>query len=105
MVITFGLAVFAWVFFRAENLEHSLQYISGIFSKSLFTIPTIKPLYLTLLIFLFMVIEWLGREEQYAIAKLGLKWKAPLRYAMYYTIVIAILWFAGKDQQFIYFQF
>ncbi len=52
-----------------------------------------------------MVIEWLGREQQYAIAKLGLKWKSPLRYAMYYAIIIAIFWFAGKDQQFIYFQF
>jgi hypothetical protein len=52
-----------------------------------------------------MIVEWLGREEQYAIAKLGVKWKQPLKYAMYYAIIIAILWFAGKEQQFIYFQF
>lgn len=105
MSVTFALAVFAWIFFRAENLGHALQYISGIFSKSLFSFPTIKPLYLMLLIVLFMIIEWLGREEQYAIAKLGLKWKRPLRHAFYYAIIIAIFWFGGKEQQFIYFQF
>ena len=105
MVITFGLAVFAWIFFRAENLSHAMQYISGIFSESLFTLPTVKPVYLFILIILFMVIEWFGREEQYAIAKIGLQWKRPIRYAFYYAIVFAIFWFGGKEQQFIYFQF
>ncbi|WP_241330335.1 MBOAT family O-acyltransferase [Chryseobacterium arthrosphaerae] len=105
MTVTFSLAVLAWIFFRAENISHAFSYISGIFSRSLFSIPTITPRLLMLLIMIFMVIEWLGREQQYAIAKLGLQWKSPLRYAMYYAIIIAIFWFAGKDQQFIYFQF
>ncbi|MGG7551794.1 MBOAT family O-acyltransferase [Chryseobacterium arthrosphaerae] len=105
MTVTFSLAVLAWIFFRAENISHAFSYISGIFSRSLFSIPTITPRLLMLLIIIFMVIEWLGREQQYAIAKLGLQWKSPLRYAMYYAIIIAIFWFAGKDQQFIYFQF
>ncbi|OCA75322.1 MBOAT family O-acyltransferase [Chryseobacterium arthrosphaerae] len=105
MTVTFSLAVLAWIFFRAENISHAFSYISGIFSRSLFSIPTITPRLLMLLIIIFMVIEWLGREQQYAIAKLGLQWKSPVRYAMYYAIIIAIFWFAGKDQQFIYFQF
>lgn len=105
MMITFTLAVLAWIFFRAENITHAFSYISGIFSQSLFSIPTITPRLLMLLITIFIIIEWLGREEQYAIAKLGLKWKRPVRYAMYYAIIITIFWFAGKDQQFIYFQF
>ena len=105
MTVTFSLAVLAWIFFRAENISHAFSYISGIFSRSLFSIPTITPRLLMLLIIIFMVIEWLGREQQYAIAKLGLQWKRPIRYAMYYAIIIAIFWFAGKDQQFIYFQF
>ncbi|MDG4654658.1 MBOAT family O-acyltransferase [Chryseobacterium arthrosphaerae] len=105
MTVTFSLAVLAWIFFRAENISHAFSYISGIFSRSLFSVPSITPRLLMLLIIIFMVIEWLGREQQYAIAKLGLQWKSPLRYAMYYAIIIAIFWFAGKDQQFIYFQF
>lgn len=39
MLLIFGLTVFAWIFFRAENLGHALNYISEIFSKSLFTFP------------------------------------------------------------------
>ena len=105
MTTTFGLAVFAWIFFRAENIGHALQYISGIFSKSLFTIPTIGPSNLIILIIIFMSVEWLGREQQYAIAKLGLKWKRSIRYLMYYAIILTIIAFGGKEQAFIYFQF
>ena len=43
-------------------------------------------------------IEWLGREGQFAIQNLGVKWKPPLRYVMYYAIVIAIFCFGGKGR-------
>jgi D-alanyl-lipoteichoic acid acyltransferase DltB (MBOAT superfamily) len=102
---TFAMATFAWIFFRAENLSHALQYISGIFSKSLFLTPTLRPKDLFLIIIIFMLIEWLGREQKYAIEKLGLNWESPFRYAMYYVIIIVIIYFSGKEQQFIYFQF
>ena len=105
MLLTFGLTVFAWIFFRAENISHAFSYISEIFSSSLFTIPEIRPRNLILLILFFVLIEWLGREGQFAIQNLGLKWKRPIRYAMYYAIIITIFWFGGKEQQFIYFQF
>jgi len=109
MSITFSLTVLAWVFFRAENVKHALSYLSTIFSKSLFTMPHFKGMRLGLetiiLILIFVIIEWLGRNEQFAIQKLGLTWKRPLRYALYYSIILAILLFRGKQQQFIYFQF
>ncbi|HKM11710.1 MAG TPA: MBOAT family O-acyltransferase [Bacteroidales bacterium] len=108
MLFTFGLTVFAWIFFRAENMRHAFSYISGIFSPSLFSMPQDGPGKATLtliLIVIFMAIEWLGREDQFAIQKLGLKWKRPLRYAMYYAMILAIIWFGGEEQQFIYFQF
>ncbi len=114
MLVTFGLTVLAWVFFRAESVGHALNYLSGIFSKSLFTMPYIierisglhiLPKKLILGIFLFLFIEWLGRNDEFALEKLGLTWKRPLRYAMYYAIIIAILLFSGKQQEFIYFQF
>jgi D-alanyl-lipoteichoic acid acyltransferase DltB (MBOAT superfamily) len=106
MSLTFGLTVLAWIFFRANNVSHAWAILSEIFSSSLFTIPAITgPKYLKLLIVLFVLIEWFGREQQYAIAHLGAKWYRPLRYAMYYAIIITIFWFGGKEQQFIYFQF
>ncbi len=105
MMLTFGLTVFAWIFFRADSIGHAISYISEILSPSLFTIPEVRPRNLILLITIFVFIEWLGREGQYAISNLGTKWTPALRYAMYYVIIIAIFWFGGKEQQFIYFQF
>ena len=58
-----------------------------------------------ILIVIFTLIEWKGRDEQYAIAQLGIKRNRTFRYAMYYAIIIAIFWFGGEEQQFIYFQF
>ena len=113
MLITFALTVFAWIFFRADNLMHAFSYIAEIFSASLFVLPkgsdfigtTLHPFIILILISIFVIIEWFGREGQYAISQLGVRWKRPLRYAMYYAIIIAIFWFGGKEQQFIYFQF
>ena len=109
MLLTFGLTVFAWIFFRAENIGHALDYISKILSISLFEIPKFSgmknALITIILTCIFVLIEWLGREQQFAIQNFGIKWKRPLRYAMYYAIIIAIFWFGGKEQQFIYFQF
>jgi len=109
ILITFGLVVLAWVFFRAENIHHALNYLSGIFSVSLFTIPDFpgikKALLIVFLTAIFVLIEWLGREEQFAIASFGLRWRRPFRYGFYYAIILAMLWFGGKSEAFIYFQF
>lgn len=109
ILLTFSLTVLAWIFFRAESIDHAISYISKILSPSLFTIPKFygmgQAVRTILLIGIFVLIEWQGREGKYAIETLGLKWNRPLRYAMYYAIIIAIFWFSGKEQQFIYFQF
>ena len=86
-------------------MQHAIDYIAGIFSDSLFKVPEVKPGVIIPLVVVFMVIEWLGRDGQYAIAKIGLSWKRPIRYAFYYALLIAIWAFAGEKQEFIYFQF
>ncbi|MCA1920034.1 MAG: MBOAT family protein [Flavobacterium piscis] len=109
MVLTFTLTVFAWIFFRANNIEHAIAYISEILSPSLFTLPKFaeieKALVILLVVAIFVVIEWIGREQQYAIANIGINWKPSFRYALYYAIIITIMCLGGKEQQFIYFQF
>ncbi|MBN1968892.1 MAG: MBOAT family protein [Candidatus Delongbacteria bacterium] len=109
MFLTFSMTVFAWIFFRASNIGHAISYISEISSASLFSIPNFSgmrsALTVIVLVAIFVLVEWKGREAQYAIAHLGTKWKRPIRYALYYAIIIAIFWFGGKEQQFIYFQF
>ena len=109
MLLTFSFTAFAWIFFRAENIKHAINYISQIFSNSLFTIPIYdkddyaKPIFLLILIFI--TIEWFGREQEYAIARLSLLNHKIFRYAFYYVIIFLIFWFSGEQQEFIYFQF
>ncbi|MRX66489.1 D-alanyl-lipoteichoic acid acyltransferase DltB, MBOAT superfamily [Flavobacterium resistens] len=104
IVVTFGLTVFAWIFFRSESIRHAYHFIAKIFSQTLFTKPQILPKKLILIILLFMIIEWLGRENEFALSKLPIKSKA-VRWGFYYILVITILYFSGSEQQFIYFQF
>jgi D-alanyl-lipoteichoic acid acyltransferase DltB (MBOAT superfamily) len=109
MGLTFCMTVFAWIFFRANSIEHAISYISGIFSLSLFTIPVFpgksKALPIIIIVFIFVLIEWYGREGQYAIQNMGIKWSKPFRWCAYIAIIIVIHVFWGEEQQFIYFQF
>ncbi len=114
MLLTFGLTVFAWVFFRAESIHHAFSYISGIFSKSLFTIPyedlkiisdDVDIIYVIVLIIGFTIVEWFQREKQYALQFTHMKRFAAIRWSIYYCITILIIYFQGSQQIFIYFQF
>lgn len=109
MLFTFGLTVFAWIFFRAEDMSHAFSYILGIFSSSLFSLPNFHHMegigYTLMLILFFVVVEWLGREQQYAIEKVGMGWERYLRLGFYYVLVFMIFYFSGEQQDFIYFQF
>lgn len=99
------ITVFAWIFFRAENISHTWQYSTTIFSVSLFQPIDIFPKQEIILILFFLFIEWIGRKGQYGIQTIFLKQKTILKYAFYYAIILAIIWFRGKEQVFIYFQF
>jgi len=109
ILITFGLISFAWIFFRAEDLPHALRYISQILSFSLFEIPFFPgrrhALLIIVIVILFLLVEWEGRDQEYAIAFMDLKWKTPIRWGAYYFITMTIFLFSGPGQGFIYFQF
>lgn len=109
MCMTFGLTVFAWIFFRSENVAHAIQFITAIFenTNSFLLIESYLP-YKTilLLISLFVLIEWAGRDGSYALSKQGLKWKPYYRYTYYLLLVFSIMYFGNfNNNQFIYFQF
>jgi alginate O-acetyltransferase complex protein AlgI len=57
------------------------------------------------MLFIFIFIEWLGREQKYAIEKTGMKFSKVVRWSFYYAIILSILYFSGTNQEFIYFQF
>lgn len=105
VMFTFIITVFAWIFFRADSLGHAMEYIYGIFDASMFTMPTVFPVKIILIVLLFVGVEWLGRRGQYAIESLGLEKPRVLRWGLYMLICFLILVSGGKEQEFIYFQF
>ena len=108
MILTFTLVSISWIFFRAKNLDHAFQYIGAIFKnpESFLTLAIYwKYKTIMLVIVVFMLMEWIGREGQYALEKLGLNWKRPFRFLLYYFLIFAIFWFLRKEEEFIYFQF
>ena len=105
MGITFSLTVFAWIFFRADSIRHAMAYIKVIFSRSLLSRPEMTPKTILAYLAIFIAVEWVGRENQYAIATLGARLPKPVRWVMYYSIAIAIIFLSGNQQKFIYFQF
>ena len=109
MSFTFALTVFAWIFFRAESLNHAFSYIHEILSPSTFTLPDFvglkRGLAMLLLLGIFISIEWYGREGQYAISHLAFQWRKPFRWAFYILIALTTLLYSGSEQEFIYFQF
>ena len=105
--VTFGLTVFAWIFFRAENLGHAFGYISRIFHNTIFSVPAIvkdcKQI-LILLIF-FLIIEWLGRRKHFAL-EFEKGDHRFLKWTLYSLIVLLIgLFMQTEETPFIYFQF
>lgn len=108
ILLTFSLTVFAWIFFRAESVHHAIEYISGIINASLFTIPDVKTAaYATLiLIAFFMLIEWIGREHQFALQDFLVKKPRFIRWLFYGFIILLIgLFLQTHETPFIYFQF
>lgn len=109
MMVTFLLTLLAWIFFRANNLSHAFEYLSGIFSPSLFEWPVFEnsgtAITIGIMVFIFIIIEWLGREKPYPLAHLEHYLPKAARWAVYIILFMAVATFMGEDNTFIYFQF
>lgn len=109
MTLTFLLCLLSWVFFRAESIPHAINFLDGMFDSSLFTMPYLtedKPGNIFTIVFIsFIVLEWLGREGQFALDKWIVWFNKPLRFGIYLGLALLIFYFSGTSEQFIYFQF
>lgn len=106
IVYTFLLASFAWIFFRSESLSQAFSYINKMFNSIHLPDLSIFNLSLFPLLLLLIIVEWKGRENNYAIEKLFYKSKTCIRWSFYYILIILMLVFGQKNsQEFIYFQF
>ncbi|MCB0700041.1 MAG: MBOAT family protein [Chitinophagaceae bacterium] len=102
ILATFCVVALLWIFFRAENIGHAWQYITGIFTlqDGSYNIG----INITELWFSFFVIGvMLWREYKLPEHKINSRSK----YIVYVSGMIAVLYFFGvfEENQFIYFQF
>ncbi len=107
MIVTFTMAVFGWIFFRSKDVTHAFDFIKGIFTDDLFHKPNLPELADLTIFFIFfmLIIEWFGREGNYALERFGLRWFTPFRWLFYCFLIVCIIVLSGKEQEFIYFQF
>jgi D-alanyl-lipoteichoic acid acyltransferase DltB (MBOAT superfamily) len=105
LLLTFFLTIVAWIFFRSENISKAFSYISNIFTLKSGEYLEL-PILLTIVIILFIFIEWIGRKDKFAIQNI-LKSKPILSRIFIYIIIISIFIFGKFNSQyeFIYFQF
>ena len=108
--LTFSLTMFAWIFFRAENLSEAFIYINNMLSTSLFNIPNFygrrDSLITMCFLLFFIIIEWIGRENQYALEKDFFKnHKLNWIFFLFISIIIIENFDNSKAQEFIYFDF
>ena len=107
-ILTMVIVTFAWIVFRANNLREAYSYLSKILSDSLYSFPsdvhgvTVVTIVLSVL---FLFIEWLQRNKEHALQIEKKSTPLALRWAFYYAIVLAIIFFGGNHQPFIYSQF
>ena len=107
--LTFSLVTFAWIFFRAENINHAFSYIVNIFSKSLFITPDFNQLKHALICFalvlLMLICEFITRKLEHPLKFNNYLFPRKLRWLIYLTIILLIINYSGEKQDFIYFQF
>ena len=105
---TFLLVVVGWIFFRAESISVAVDYIGRIFNRSFLSIPllTIRQFYIPMFsnLFILFSVEWIQRNKKHGLELSGIT-NTLVRRVIYCMIIILIIWFMGKNETFIYFQF
>jgi D-alanyl-lipoteichoic acid acyltransferase DltB (MBOAT superfamily) len=104
MIVTFFLAVIAWIFFRSQDLSQAFSIIGKMFSAEPLKTNYLRPEVL-LAIAMLLIIEWLQREKDHPL-KIDSKHIA-VRWLIYLFVLLAILYLGNYTSplQFIYFQF
>ena len=116
MFTTFWLIAFTYIFFRADNIQHTKRYFTGIIEnlnlnsvnhsilKQYFI--SIQDIYMTSIFIIFMFfVEWINRDKEHGLFFNENNHHPLFRWGTYIVITFIIFWWAGDQETFIYFQF
>lgn len=109
ILLTFILVTIANIIFRSDSMSYALNYFKHIFSVSVFSYPLFTNRISALISLIFscvlLLFEWLQRDKNHALEFSDSRPPKLIRWAIYYTIGIVIIWYGGYQETFIYFQF
>lgn len=104
--LTFIIVMIGFVIFRSPDIHYACDYITNMFTPSLWGATTCSrmPLFL---IAAFALVEWLMRDRQhpFSFSDKGLLAKQWVRIPLYIVIFLSVVLLGGESSQFIYFQF
>jgi D-alanyl-lipoteichoic acid acyltransferase DltB (MBOAT superfamily) len=108
ILFTFVQIMMSLVVFRNTSIGNMLIYLKSMFFGvwSFKVPPSIIGFDKTMvLVALFFISEWISRHKEHPLERLHERFNRPVRWMIYYSILVLLAWFAGHQQQFIYFQF
>ena len=98
MISVFTFVTFTFIFFRSDNITHALLFLSKIFSDSFFLIPETPSFKLILLVIIFSLLEWYGRQGDYVLDSILTSYNKALRWVAYLFFVVLILYYAVVEK-------
>lgn len=108
MLLTAVLFMLGMVFARATNTPDAFNYISHLFSSTLFSLPVFTgnnntiTICMILFIMLMLIMEWIYRDKEFVLEDCK---KPVVRYVSIAFMVLSIYYFGVTSVSFIYFQF
>lgn len=102
ILLTFVFSTVLWIFFRAPNIHHALEYISAMFTMQSgilkYGLNFNELLFSVLVVAIMLFKEQIFRKHQI---------RSNTLFALYFIIMTLVCYFAGvfNENQFIYFQF
>jgi len=105
MAKTFLIFALLSIFFRIDTVSHGISYFREIFTLSFFNIPYLPHPSVGIGIVILFVVEWLQRDKNHGLEMNIQKTHFALRWGIYFSLILTILFFAAPGNQFIYFQF
>lgn len=108
MLLTFLLVVIGWVFFRTETITQAFEYLGGIFSGNLVSVPYLINRDYYVITFLGIIImlctEWIYRHHShnFTLSQIKFVW---VRWIIYFIMLFLLFINSSPAADFIYFQF
>lgn len=110
ILLTFFLAVFGWIIFRAPHMPTLLHYLEGMLqfgtlrASYRFFLPDENLVWPTnFLIIIMVLVEWFQRNKQHGLEMNISRWY--IRYPIYLFFTSLIVYYLSDVKSFIYFQF